>query len=340
MKAIQSKLCEIVDFLSKHDCFLNSHATNFFTKNLWSNVLPTNLLQDLENMSPLADFPVAYLDHVAGRQDWDCEKFPEVGNFLKTADRLSLKNSTLITPITEIENFLSITDNNERLSKTFINDFMTVKKTHEVVEMVKLVEKIIEKTSTNTIIDVGSGKGYMSSTLSYISGVNVLSLDSSAITACGAKKLDTNMGKKLKLRNRGKHVRETLHVSPCITLEPLLISHFGVPTQQSGLLGLHTCGQLAATSCQLYVNQNMRWFVNVGCCYHLMQEQFGHSDFWDDFNIVGSNEALFPLSSFLKSKRAVLGRNARMIAAHCVEKLAHDGINEVRISLRCNVKLG
>lgn len=42
-----------------------------------------------------------------------------------------------------------------------------------------------------------------------------------------------------------------------------------------GLVGLHTCGNLASSSLRLFVaNPRVNLLCNVGCCYHLLEEEF------------------------------------------------------------------
>jgi len=114
--------------------------------------------------------------------------------------------------------------------------------------------------------------------------------------------------------------------------------------------GLHTCGDLASVSLQLYQKDaNINLFAGVGCCYHLLtekkplqtsvntdyqdnleltlEENFQRLDF--DSSIEGDESddscpvsAGFPLSQKLKCSSFSLGRNARMIAAQSPARLS------------------
>ncbi|XP_069158797.1 probable methyltransferase-like protein 25 [Procambarus clarkii] len=47
-----------------------------------------------------------------------------------------------------------------------------------------------------------------------------------------------------------------------------------------GLVGLHTCGNLASSSLRLFVsNSEVHFLCNVGCCYHLIEEEFSKNVF-------------------------------------------------------------
>lgn len=96
-----------------------------------------------------------------------------------------------------------------------------------------------------------------------------------------------------------------------------------------GIVGLHTCGNLASTSIQLFANSKECHFLcNVGCCYHMLDEAF-------EVNSMGEGSPYpgFPLSQQLQSKRFVLGRNARMVSQQPLERYAQT--NQVLPLLLC-----
>ena len=47
-----------------------------------------------------------------------------------------------------------------------------------------------------------------------------------------------------------------------------------------GLVGLHTCGNLASSSLRLFIaNPKVNFLCNVGCCYHLLEEEYSRNTF-------------------------------------------------------------
>ncbi|KAL7640396.1 UNVERIFIED_CONTAM: hypothetical protein RMT77_008669 [Armadillidium vulgare] len=114
-----------------------------------------------------------------------------------------------------------------------------------------------------------------------------------------------------------------------------------------GIVGLHTCGNLSPVSLKLFVsNPCAKFLCNVGCCYHLLEEEFCidhfyinkernsncdnryHSEDMDPFHKKNkSTETGFPLSSYLKSIRFSLGRNARNLASKPSNTLSQDDRN-------------
>lgn len=88
------------------------------------------------------------------------------------------------------------------------------------------------------------------------------------------------------------------------------------------LTGLHTCGNLAATCLKLFHAQSsIELMCNIGCCYHLLKEQFSTTEFFGNKQVEDLNQEIgFPLSKYLQEKQVKLGRNARMLAAQSIER--------------------
>lgn len=92
------------------------------------------------------------------------------------------------------------------------------------------------------------------------------------------------------------------------------------------LVGLHTCGNLAASSLRLFTNNpsHFKCMVNVSCCYHLLMEEFDGNPSWLEAELQSSGFG-FPMSVYLKDQDFALGRNARMLAAQPPERISSTG---------------
>lgn len=92
------------------------------------------------------------------------------------------------------------------------------------------------------------------------------------------------------------------------------------------LVGLHTCGNLAASSLRLFTNNlsHLKCMVNVSCCYHLLMEEFDGNASWLEEELQSSGFG-FPMSAYLKDQDFALGRNARMLAAQPPERISSTG---------------
>lgn len=116
--------------------------------------------------------------------------------------------------------------------------------------------------------------------------------------------------------------------------------------------GLHTCGDLAVHSLNMYVNcSRAKGLLLVGCCYHLMEEEFATNPFRKEGIIVDQFFPFillsvipllvlsplstyrsvdeqppgfygFPMSSRYRKRNFGIGRNSRVLACQPVSKLA------------------
>ncbi|MEQ2193610.1 hypothetical protein XENOCAPTIV_005709, partial [Xenoophorus captivus] len=85
------------------------------------------------------------------------------------------------------------------------------------------------------------------------------------------------------------------------------------------VVGLHTCGDLAASTLRMFAAKpELSAVCGVGCCYHLLSEEF---------NLDGLEKPLqtvcgFPLSQYLCNQSWFCGRNARMSACLALERVS------------------
>lgn len=95
-----------------------------------------------------------------------------------------------------------------------------------------------------------------------------------------------------------------------------------LPEQTYLMCGLHTCGSLAASSLKKFVQDpSAKALCNVGCCYHLLTEQFCRDHFPHTGMQNLTKEPDFPMSQFLTHRQVRLGQTARLLAAQPIERL-------------------
>lgn len=119
--------------------------------------------------------------------------------------------------------------------------------------------------------------------------------------------------------------RSTHFITPQTDFIHLFELHFpNISPSGFCLSGLHTCGNLASSCMEIFQNNNdIQSLCNVGCCYHLLDEEFAQNDFFVERHGLLDrpiSQFGFPLSGFLRSKRFALGRNARMLAAQSLDR--------------------
>lgn len=126
----------------------------------------------------------------------------------------------------------------------------------------------------------------------------------------------------------------TYFITPQTNFTKLFNDHFETDGSPGlCLTGLHTCGNLAPSCLRIYTeNEQISAVCNIGCCYHLLSEQFNNfiyekvprekSPNSKPKQICASLEDLsiskevygFPMSQYLIEQNTELGRNARMAA--------------------------
>uniref|UniRef100_A0A3B4TDJ9 Methyltransferase like 25 n=1 Tax=Seriola dumerili TaxID=41447 RepID=A0A3B4TDJ9_SERDU len=84
------------------------------------------------------------------------------------------------------------------------------------------------------------------------------------------------------------------------------------------MVGLHTCGDLAPSTLRMFVAKpELAAVCSVGCCYHLLSEEFDHAQQECSHGVCG-----FPLSQYLRDQSWFCGRNARMSACLALERVS------------------
>lgn len=106
------------------------------------------------------------------------------------------------------------------------------------------------------------------------------------------------------------------------------------------LTGLHTCGNLAPSCLRIYCeNAQIEAVCNIGCCYHLLTEQFSKFVYrsirrerspeskmrqvCDQTEEVATTSYGFPMSQYLIERKTKLGRNARMLACQSLQRVVN-----------------
>ncbi|XP_072530055.1 probable methyltransferase-like protein 25 [Salminus brasiliensis] len=87
------------------------------------------------------------------------------------------------------------------------------------------------------------------------------------------------------------------------------------------MVGLHTCGDLAPSTLRMFTAKlELRAVCSVGCCYHLLSEQFDQDGHECEAGVYG-----FPMSQYLREQACFCGRNARMSACLALERVSVGG---------------
>lgn len=324
-KLIQEQIENVINYLQPLLPLANFHMVDFFTKEAHKNFIPDDIRLEIDNLTEQDVTNSIFND--------DYKQLPNLFKYIKKSEHFILKNcKNVCLPMKQFEDKL-IEWRCEELLRLKLEIFMTSKKSHEVDVLSFLAAAIHDVSNTSHIIDIGDGKGYLSSMLALHYKIPVLGVDASAINTNGAvqrvQKLSrvwnsvVNKEENRKTRettaNLYKQVTQFVHEN--INFSELIENVFLEKPRGISLVGLHTCGNLAATSIRIFnASEHIRTICNVGCCYHHITESFEVDPRRREHALVSNG---FPMSKYLMDKKFVIGRAARMMAAQSVERILH-----------------
>jgi hypothetical protein len=226
--------------------------------------------------------------------------------------------------------------------------FMKEKKKYEVDQMSLWVAKICrnlklsqvtfklpERSSVDLlglncfqIVDIGCGRGYLSTQLSSVYKHSVIGIDSSPNNVTSSLKRVVIMKKQSRLKLDSDNFRTFSEFIRADTdLNKLVKNHLNINLDGSNyaIVGLHSCGNLSSSMIDIYLKNQAHLLFNVACCYHLIGEKYAPDEFRytneDDAERTESDRMnTFPMSSQLNEIKYFLGRNALMMSTIPVDR--------------------
>jgi len=366
LKALEA----VTKTVEKYHPIVSACMVDFITGDIFKKISDPELANELLEMSEkeLQSLPQLYVNNPA--QDVDT-KFPKVTQFAKELSDHTLESLDIsVTREKFLEKQLSHVDDGQDLLRYF-DRFMSDKKMHEVVYMSQVVLEMASTFKTDTILDLGSGKAYLSQVVAAQSenpNLKLMAVDSSSTNSNSASKRSHKLEKfwgglirRAEYRKdekvpppRGKHWKSkrgrlesdqcksdensllgdrlkfvTTFVDTSTDFQALLKDTFDQGDTEEegndrmGLIGLHTCGNLAPDSLRIFLTiPDMQFVCNVGCCYHHLHEEFYRNPYMNDEEVSARQTSpRFPLSSYLRDRKFELGKNALMVAAQPMDRL-------------------
>uniref|UniRef100_A0A3B4A476 Methyltransferase domain-containing protein n=1 Tax=Periophthalmus magnuspinnatus TaxID=409849 RepID=A0A3B4A476_9GOBI len=194
---VQQKIDEVKRFLAIALSIANAHTVEFYTHDVWSHfmdVAPEEVLS-------------AVITHGVHQREHKCKENATFGfcpeshrlvnifEMLEAARMHSLPGLGICLSREELLLSMQQICSNSGSSTTNADEFMNSKKSHEVQCMSEIVAHLAQGCQVKQIIDVGSGKGYLSSFLSMQYGLQVYGIDSSSTNTHGAQERDRKLKK-------------------------------------------------------------------------------------------------------------------------------------------------
>uniref|UniRef100_A0A7N9CNV5 Methyltransferase like 25 n=1 Tax=Macaca fascicularis TaxID=9541 RepID=A0A7N9CNV5_MACFA len=214
LPTLRAKLQGLLQFLRDALSISNAHTVDFYTESVWEELVDltpetvltalrksaseaearpseTRRLVEAEGEAGVTDFPKIFCE--------TSQKLVSVEAFALAAKYYSIQNLGICTPFEQL--LVALRGNqNQRIGETQkAVEFMNMKKSHEVQAMSELISSIADYCGIKQVIDLGSGKGYLSSFLSLKYGFKVYGIDSSNTNTHGAEERNRKLKKHWKL---------------------------------------------------------------------------------------------------------------------------------------------
>lgn len=354
---LQKNIERIIGFLEPRD-FVNCHMVSYLCDDLWNKFIPEGIRSEIQKKEDV-DSAIEVFFHQENADPALIKKHQNLYDHIKMTKTFYLENleeKFFITTEELLDEFSRMDIPQPPGINLSIREFMKVKKNHEVEIIARVIAALSNaRGKEHFVVDVGDGKGYLSSRLSLEFKLKVLGIDGNLSNTKEAEKRNQKLSKAWKAlvtkEAKKKNIEmlsmdnNTLRNDLYKTTSKMIFANTDLKAlatktfpdeniEEICLVGLHTCGNLAPNSLKQFVrNENTKLLCNVGCCYHLLFEEF-EDDFFNDEvrEMDNQDEAGFPMSKFLRDKNYKLGRNARMLAAQCFERVI-DNKNMPDVSL-------
>ncbi|CAN6338938.1 unnamed protein product [Urochloa humidicola] len=313
-------------FLGRHRSLLEAHVVNFFKDRMWE-------LVDTEWMECLRREPVESLLKLPSGCVQD--------HWPATLREFVLTARSLVIPREQKALQSLVPDIHVASIGTVLAQGMNSKKKHEIENLAAVVHAIAKSCGAKTVVDVGSGQGYLAQALSFEYQLPVVAIDASShhasVTIARAERIKKHYAAKCVEKqlltvprtvtchvlssdtlaavtldackdDYVEHVRET---KACTTKSPQILES----TQSNPpliLAGLHACGDLSVNMLRVFVScEQVKALVSVGCCYNLLSENS-----YEDTNTCPG----FPMSKAAKLSKLMLGKSIRDLACQSAER--------------------
>lgn len=324
-KNVQEYMEDVIRILKQYSPIVNTHMVDYFTKNSYEDFVPPEIKGEIDKLG----YDKA-VDYILNKEY--SENVPNLNNFIETVLKFTLRNRIdICLNVDQLkQNFADLGCKN--VSGLHLNVFMKPKKSHEVEILSEIAASLKTYGNISHLVDIGDGKGYLSSLLSLHYKIPVLGIDAAEINTVGAIKRVEKLGKywhgivgtnkSMLAKSETKYENAynllykqiTQYITEKTDLKELVRNIFVEEISCIGIVGLHTCGNLAPASLKIYVNnEDVKMLCNISCCYHLLSEKSYDND--------SESNTGFPMSQFLLGKQFYLGRNARMLSAHSTDRI-------------------
>ncbi|XP_020283775.1 protein RRNAD1-like isoform X1 [Pseudomyrmex gracilis] len=328
---------QIFHILDTYGWLLDSYVVDFFQEQLWEK-LPSNWKIVLRTVSP-EEFGVWLAGDISRTRVWplsllalrritkdlqlkrDHRDNGSIVKCEKTNNKFEF-NSNLIPENKDT----TLCDKQVVLKKhNLFLKHVKIKKRHEIQQIAEICADCAKESNAKCIVDVGAGMGHLARTLAFKYNLRVICIEQDSSLSKQARKWDKELFLSLSKHLPDLSLNFPQHVSVRIentdsnqteiikNIQEIFSDNFNLDEKSSGfgIVGLHPCGDLAATLLKLYASRDEAKFICiVGCCY--MKLTLEHS-----INVLNGH----PLSEYLSSSSGnrKMSYTALEVACHAIE---------------------
>ncbi|XP_045782415.1 probable methyltransferase-like protein 25 isoform X2 [Maniola jurtina] len=165
---------------------------------------------------------------------------------------------------------------------------LSTKKKHEIAYLAKEIENVCKTIECDTIVDFGSGLGYLDEQLFKTSDFNVLGLECNEANYVGAKKRQRKYH--VESIQRVKYIKHTINTESYRNIKEFVDDKFP-DCKGVCITGLHACADLTVDAINIFLKMEQAGaLVIMPCCYHRIIAENGRNCRFKNF----------PLSKTLK----------------------------------------
>ncbi|KAK2579480.1 hypothetical protein KPH14_010794 [Odynerus spinipes] len=340
-KSVRLKIDLIFHVLNIYGWMLDFYVVDFYREKLW-NKLPESWKLALQDIPPdefgvwlSRELPckrVLPLSLLALRQVIDIlqlkRDYKSVNNILQCEKARKMQTECKkLTSLCLLENSQQL-ENVDSASKKFINLFkkhVKKKKIHEIEEMAQICAHYAYKSNCRCIVDIGAGVGHLARILNCQHGLHVACIEQDELLSKKARLYDEELlmtirkhvpnFSPVKLEHVSVRLETSNHAKEKVKqlFHDVFTNIYNVDTEclNYGIIGLHSCGDLASILLNLYSStKEAKFMCIVGCCYMKMTLECNN----------GNKQKGYPLSSYLLSRNHKISYNALEVACHAIEK--------------------
>ncbi|KAL6567648.1 hypothetical protein OROGR_001316 [Orobanche gracilis] len=209
----------IIDFLKLYPFFLDTHVVNFFEGRLWEAV-DKEWMECLrkEHVEKLLQIPSGVVQlHMEGNWPASLKEYVlKLRSLAFPRDQADLREDAF--PGLEVAPLNNV-----------LAQGMNQKKKHEIEALAAVIGSIARRVGAHTVVDVGSGQGYLAQVLSFEYELPVIAIDASPhhgnITDARAKRIEKYYAAKTRKSRSESKSFSTPKTFTCRVLSPIMLNY-------------------------------------------------------------------------------------------------------------------